>query len=76
MYFVTQQKLEFTRNVQNVTVISRRNPVSLQLCHEVNVAIATIALPVVRFLHSLTIYNLMGLASQLGYFRLAHEKIA
>ena len=40
----------------------------------VNVTIATIALLVVRFLPSLAIYNLTGLASNLGYFRLVREK--
>ena len=55
-------------------MISRRNHASLQPRREVNVAIATIALPVARFLCGLAIYNLMGLAAQLGYFRLAHGK--
>jgi len=58
-----------------VTVISRRNHASLQCCRKVNIAIVMIGLPVAWNLHSIAIYNWMGLASKLGYFRLDHRKI-
>jgi len=38
-------------------VISQRNLASLQPCHELNIAIATIAMPVARFLHGLAFFD-------------------
>jgi len=38
----------------------------LQCWYEVNVTIATIALPVAWFLRGLAVYNLVGLTTQLG----------
>jgi len=67
MYFVTRNLLKCNSDFKKK---------SLQPWREVNAAIATIALPVVRFLRGLATYNSMVLASQLGYFRLVTEKLS
>jgi len=74
MYFVTRSKLAFTRSM-----LKCNSDFTKKSCLAATTrqgAIQTIALPVARFLHSLAIYNSMGLASQLGYFRLDGGNLA
>ena len=78
MYFVTRSKLAFTRNLLKCNNDFMKKSRLSATWREVNVAIATIALPVAWFLHGLAelaLYNKMVLASQLGYFRLVCGKI-
>jgi len=75
MYFVTRLKLAFMRNLLKCNSDFTKNHTLVQPCNEVNIAIATIALLVARVLHGLAVYDLMGFASQLGYFMLVLGKI-
>jgi len=48
--------LAFTRNLLKCNSDLRRNHATLQRYRKVNVAVATTALPIARFLHSLAIH--------------------
>jgi len=81
MYFVMRSKLAVTRNLLKCKwlhkqMVSWTNHPSLQPWRQVNITTATIALPVVQFLHGVAIYNSMSLASQLRYFRLVCRKFS